>query len=174
MGNPIFGDSGYVGTGIHSEAQLRAALFAARKNNSDTEAILVTIGADSLKFINLNAGAITRGQLVYAASGGADLAQADALGTARVVGLVEEESVATGVVADIRIGGPITFTTAEWDAVTGDSGGLTAGARYFLDPATLGFLTATAPTTVTQVVTDVLLALSSTTAIIDIARPILL
>ncbi len=174
MGNPLIGDAGYVGTGIHSEAQLRAALFAARQNNAATVITLGTIGADSIDFINLNAGAITRAQLVFAAAGGVDLAQADALSTARVVGLVEDVTVATGAVAAIRIAGPITFTTAEWDAVTGDSGGLTAGIRYYVDPATPGLLTSTAPTTVTQVVTDVLLALSSTTAIIDIARPILL
>jgi hypothetical protein len=39
--------------------------------------------------------------------------------------------------------GPLTLTTAEWDAVTGQSGGLTPGSFYFL--GTGGDITTTAP-----------------------------
>ncbi len=41
--------------------------------------------------------------------------------------------------------GIMVLTTGEWDAVTGDSGGLTPGAKYFLDASPAGRLVTVAP-----------------------------
>lgn len=97
---------------------------------------------------NDNAGAITIGQPVYATSGtNMDLAKADAQGTIRVLGLVEDISIAAAATGDVVVDGILTATTGQWDTVTGDVGGLTPGSDYFLDAATAGKLTKTAPGT---------------------------
>lgn len=120
---------------------------------------------------NDNAGAITIGQPVYATSGtNVDLAQADAQGTIRVNGLVEDISIAAAATGDIVVDGILTATTGQWDAVTGDVGGLTPGSNYFLDAATAGNLTKTAPST--GFVVRVGHALSDTELEIEIQQPI--
>lgn len=43
--------------------------------------------------------------------------------------------------------GQLTLTTVQWDAVTGQTGGLTSNATYFLNTATVGLLTTVVPTT---------------------------
>ena len=101
-------------------------------------------------------------------------AQADAISTSEVIGLVVDDSVDPGALARILTDGRFTATTDQWDAVTGDVGGLTAGVVYYLDPATAGILTATAPSADTKVVARVGKALSATVLDISIDRPILL
>lgn len=124
---------------------------------------------------NNNAGAIVIGQPVYVdGAGTVDLAQADALATANVLGLVADVSIAAAASGGIQTGGRLTATTGQWDAVTGQVGGLTPGAKYFLDPATAGMLTTTAPTTDGEVVAAVGEALSTTELEIDIDQTILL
>lgn len=122
---------------------------------------------------NSNAGAIVIGQPVYADSGTTvDLAQADAQGTIRVVGLVADASIANAASGGILVDGVLTATTGEWDAVTGEVGGLTAGANYFLDAANPGELTQTAPTATGEFVVRVGHALSTTELEIEIQQPI--
>jgi hypothetical protein len=41
----------------------------------------------------------------------------------------------------------MSASTAQWDVVTGQTGGLTPGAMYFLSNSTDGALTTTAPST---------------------------
>ena len=48
------------------------------------------------------------------------------------VGLVFDEAVLVSAPATVVVSGPLVATTAEWDFVTGQSGGLTPGAPYFL------------------------------------------
>jgi hypothetical protein len=122
---------------------------------------------------NNNAGTIVIGQPVYGVSGTAvDLAKADAQSTIRVSGLVVDVSVAAGAQAEILPDGILTATTGQWDAVTGQVGGLTPNANYFLDPATAGKLTTTAPTTPGQFVLRVGHALSATEFEIEVQQPI--
>jgi len=121
---------------------------------------------------NANAGTITIGQPVYITSTDVDLAQANAQSTIRVAGLVYDTSVLTATPATVLVDGILTATTTQWDAVTGQSGGLTPGANYFLDPSTPGKLTLTAPTTVGQFVVRVGYAISSTEFEIEIGQPI--
>lgn len=108
-------------------------------------------------------------------AGAAKRAQANALATADVVGLVYDPAgIANGASGDFVVDGVVSATTAQWDAVTGQVGGLTPGSAYFLDPATPGKLTSTPPSAVGQVVTRVGIALSDTDFDVRIGEPILL
>jgi hypothetical protein len=61
----------------------------------------------------------------------------------------------------------LTATTGEWDTVTGGSGGLTAGAQYYLSDTTAGRLTTTPPSTTGRYVVNVGRALSTTVMLIN-------
>lgn len=96
---------------------------------------------------NDNAAALVIGQPVYVSGDGAvDMAQADAASTKDVLGLCAE-GIAIAGSGNIQSDNVLTASTGEWDALTGDVGGLVAGSWYYLDEATAGKLTATAPTT---------------------------
>lgn len=124
---------------------------------------------------NDEAGAIVIGTPVYNdANDGVKKAQANAVGTKNVLGLVSDVTVATGQPAAITTAGIQSATTAQWDAVAGTSGGLTKDTIYYLDPATAGKITATAPTTVGQFVVQLGKALSTTELNINIQKDILL
>jgi hypothetical protein len=117
--------------------------------------------------------AATIGQPVYSVSGtNVDLAQANAQGTIRVIGLTLSTAVNAANPGDVLIDGKLTATTTQWDAVTGQSGGLTPGVNYFLNPANPGQLTVTAPSTVGEFVVRVGYALSATEFEIEIGQPI--
>lgn len=105
-------------------------------------------------------------------SGAVKIAQADSITTSRVIGLVESASIGVAASGDIRIDEIMTATTGEWDTVTGGVGGLTSGSVYYLDPTTKGRLTTSAPTTTSQAVTSIGLALSTTQLRLDITQPI--
>ncbi len=68
----------------------------------------------------------------------------------------------------VAFSGPVTLTTAQWDAQTGDSGGLTAGEYYYV--ADGGGLASTEPTSPAYS-NPIMLALSTTTAVILPLRP---
>ena len=124
---------------------------------------------------NNELSAIVIGTPVYVdGDGTVKMAKADALSTSEVVGLVTDVSVAASDPARILTDGRITATTAQWDAVTGETGGLTAGSVYYLSPTTAGELSTSAPTAETETVVRLGLALSSTVLEISIDRPILL
>lgn len=127
--------------------------------------------------VNDNAGSVVICAPVYiAAAGHFDKAKADAAGTSKVIGLVSDSSGAILTTATGTVGtdGLFTATTGQWDAVTGQTGGLTANTDYYLDAATAGKLTITAPTTTGQYVVYVGRAISTTDMKIEIARRILL
>lgn len=88
------------------------------------------------------------GFVVYSdTSGTFKLAQANALATRKPTGIILDTSIAAAAAGNIATTGTVTATTAQWDAVTGGSGGLTAGSFYYLSTSTAGGLTATVPTT---------------------------
>lgn len=98
-----------------------------------------TGGTSSVSRTNANASPIVRGHAVYASSGTAvDLARANASGTIGVLGLVQDATVASSNPATVQLDGTLTATATEWDAVTGQSGGLTVNTEYILSPATAG------------------------------------
>ena len=130
-------------------------------------------GGTTFEATNANAGAIVIGTPVYvSAAGSVDKAMADAMATKDVVGLVVDTSIASAASGDIQTGGLFTATTGQWDAVTGDTGGLTAGTQYFVDPDTAGLLTDTAPITADDFVCPVGIALSTTEMIIAIHQTV--
>lgn len=132
---------------------------------------------DAQSLQNATSGAITAGQTVYlSAAASVKLANASALSTsAGVVGMVLDASIAAGQNGNILTEGLITLTVAQWDAViTSNSTGLAFGTTYFLDPATPGNITATAPSTAGQVVVPVGVAISTTTLKFEVGTPILL
>jgi len=101
-------------------------------------------------------------------------AQANAKTTGKVAGLVNDASIASGAIGNIAQSGIVVATTAQWDAVAGTTGGLAPNTYYFLDAATAGKITATAPTTVGQVNTLIGLSISATALEVDPIPPILL
>lgn len=128
---------------------------------------------DLVTKLNDNANPITKGQPVYTSGAGeVDLARANALSTAQILGLVKDATINDVESGKIQTDGVLMATTGEWDAVTGDSGGLTPGADYFLSPTTAGMLTTTPPSTIGQFVTFVGRALSTTELEISHERPI--
>lgn len=119
--------------------------------------------SNEINLTNNNASSINIGQPVYAESdGNVDLAQADAQGTVEVVGLVADETIGASETGQVITDGVLEATTAQWDDVTGDSGGLTAGDVYYLSAAEEGLLTTTAPSSTGNFVKKVGVALSDT------------
>ncbi len=122
---------------------------------------------------NNNAGAIVIGSPVYNdGAGTVDLALADAAATVEVLGLVKDVTIAAAASGAIQTDGIMAATTAQWDVITGDTGGLTAGSVYYLDPSTAGKLTKTAPTAVGDFVVRTGKAISTTEMEITILQPI--
>ncbi len=122
---------------------------------------------------NSNAAAIVIGSPVYNdGAGTVDLAQADAVGTVEILGLVKPASIAAAASGAIQTDGILAATTAQWDTITGDVGGLTAGSVYYLDPDAPGKLTDTAPTSVGDFVVRIGKAISTTEMEITILQPI--
>lgn len=97
-------------------------------------------------YTNGEASAIAIGRAVYSsASGSVRLANANAAGTTNVVGLMAAVSTASAASGSVANAGFLSATTGQWDAVTGQTGGLTFGANYYLSNSTAGALTTTAP-----------------------------
>jgi hypothetical protein len=132
-------------------------------------------GTDLQNMTNGEASAIVIGAPVYIFS--ADTvkkAQANAAGTSDVFGLVFDVSITNATTGQIAKNGTVIATTGQWDAVTGQTGGLTPNTSYFLDPSTAGKMTTTAPTTVGQLVVLLGTAVSSTQFDVDVQTEILL
>lgn len=108
------------------------------------------------------------------AEAGAKNAQANTALTKAVVGLATT-AVLAGASGTFQTAGPMTLTTAQWDAITGDTGGLLYGATYYLDGRTAGKLTRTPPSGYGYYVRPVGVAVSSTILNINVAaRDVLL
>jgi hypothetical protein len=133
------------------------------------------VKSEQVSLQNAEAAPIVIGTPVYGfAAGQVKKGQANALSTSEVTGLVGQTSIANGASGQVTLDGLLNATTAQWDAVTGGSGGLVFNTRYYLDPATAGKLTATAPTAVGQVVKEIGVAMSTTDLKINIMPGILL
>jgi hypothetical protein len=127
------------------------------------------------QFTNGNASPIVIGTPVYvSADDTVDKAKADASGTVEAVGLVADPSISAASSGGIQVDGVFTASTAQWDAVAGTTGGLTADTIYYLSATTPGAITATAPSTTGQYVKEVGIAISTTELKINIQRRVLL
>lgn len=100
-------------------------------------------------FTNSEAGTIVIGRAVYAhtTTDQIKLAIANSGTAAQVIGLVQATSIASSASGSIAFAGVMAATTTQWDVVTGQVGGLTPGAMYFVSNTTAGALTTTAPST---------------------------
>jgi len=70
----------------------------------------------------------------------------------------------------IQYEGVFEATTAEWDAVTGGSGGLIPGEPYYVSDTT-GRITGTAPNTSGHFITQIGISLSTTELLLQISAP---
>lgn len=121
------------------------------------------------RLTNANGSTLPIGTPVYAsAAGSVNNAKADAAATALCIGLVADAGgIATTKSGLIRSFGSIIATTSQWDTITGGSGGLTYGAKYYLSSATAGKLT-TAPGTIPMAIGK---AVSTTELLLNIHAP---
>ena len=88
---------------------------------------------------------------------------------AQVVGLSLNECAAAGDSTYVTpLTGPVDFTTEQWDNVTGQTGGLTPGAAYYLSAAVAGKLTTTAPSGVGDFIVYIGVGRDPTTMILNI------
>lgn len=127
----------------------------------------VTAGSSSavaqltVSMTNGQGSTINKCQVVYASTSGTiQLARADALATSTFIGLVFDTTIGAGAAGNVITNGVMTGSTAQWDALTGQTGGLTTNAIYYLSTATAGAITATVPTS--GVLVQVGVALSTT------------
>lgn len=158
-------------TGVSAGTYAQVTVDAYGRVTSGVAAGSSTTSNLAVPLTNAEAGAINIGQAVYSSGGGSvKKAVANATGTKDVVGLVVDTSVNASANGNIATAGVVTATTAQWDAVTGQTGGLTAGAVYFLSAATAGGLTSTMPAT--GFVCRAGRALSTTQLEINIGLPI--
>jgi hypothetical protein len=97
---------------------------------------------------NQTGATIEKFKAVYKTTTADEIAKANAnsASTFRSIGLASAAINDTSS-GTIIVNGTITGTTGEWDAVTGQTGGLTPGSVYFLSNSTAGNLTTTAPST---------------------------
>jgi hypothetical protein len=124
---------------------------------------------------NGEATAVTVGMCVYVSAANTALkARANAAGTSKAFGLVGDSTVAASATANIVTDGIVTATTTQWDALTGQTGGLTAGGDYWLSSTLAGGLTATPVVTTGQYSVYVGRAISTTDIELTIGQRILL
>ncbi len=130
----------------------------------------------SIPLTNADASVAVIGAPVYAAGNNTfDFARANSQPQATVIGLVKDASIAPAASGNVQTDDVFTATTAQWDAVVnGESGGLTPGAAYYLDPANVGKLTPTPPSSLGQYFVKVGTALSPTELDLQIGPTILL
>lgn len=160
-GNPTFDlASGVATPGTYNSITVDTYGRVTGGTNSPTTATIIPAS-------NGEASAIVIGKAVYVSSGDTvKLANANSSNTKNVVGLVFDTSVNSAATGSVAVSGTVEATTTQWDAVTGQSGGLTAGSKYYLSNSTSGGLTTTAPST--GFAAPVGFALSTTKMIINI------
>jgi hypothetical protein len=140
-GNPLFdiATTGvtagtYTSVTVNAQGQVTAASNVTVPNLQDV-------------LTNGEASSVAIGRAMYiSAAGYMRLAIGNSLATAQVVCLVGATSILSAASGAVIFDGILTAATAQWDAVTGQSGGLTFGATYFVSNTTAGAITSTAPT----------------------------
>lgn len=120
---------------------------------------------------NQTGATIEKFKAVYKTTTANEIAKANAnsASTFRSIGLASAAINDTSS-GTIIVNGTITGTTGEWDAVTGQTGGLTPGSVYFLSNSTAGNLTTTAPST--GYICRVGIGLSTTQLLLNFGEPI--
>lgn len=138
----------------------------------DTLDAIVTCGEQ----MTLNAAtSFLAGQVGYISNANeVSLAKASALATSRAIG-VAVIGVPLGIPVTLQTSGNITLTTGEWDIITGQIGGLTAGVEYYLSASADGMIVPLADIIgyiASNYVVKIGIAISSTTLDVYINEPI--
>lgn len=132
---------------------------------------VAAVDLNQIRLTNNEATTLVPGTPVYVnAASGVKKAKADSATTTPTLGLALG-SITAAAQGVIQLGGYITLTTAEWDAICGTSGGLSFNVPYYLSSSTAGRLTATPPSTTGDTIQQVIVAMSTTTAKISIGIP---
>lgn len=120
---------------------------------------------------NQTGATIEKFKAVYKTTTADEIAKANAnsASTFRSIGLASAAINDTSS-GTIIVNGTLTGTTGEWDAVTGQTGGLTPGSVYFLSNSTAGNLTTTAPST--GYICRVGIGVSTTQLLLNFGEPI--
>lgn len=120
-------------------------------------------------FQNGEASSIAICRLVYSSGDGiVKLANGNSETTCDAVGFVAQTSIAASASGNIANSGFMEATTNQWDTVTGQSGGLTPGARYYMSVSNAGSITSTVPAS--GFVKQVGIAMSATTLSIQFGQ----
>lgn len=122
--------------------------------------------------INANGTAINICNVVYSDAAGCKLALANTNLTRRAIGLVADASINNSATGNFVTSGLFTASTAQWDAATGQTGGLTPNTDYYVSATVAGRLTTVAPSTTGQWVQPVGVALNSTQLTVNITRAV--
>lgn len=136
-------------------------------------AAIAALGGSPIAVPSGEASDVPPGAPVAVLSGMGRLATAASLALARPIGLALVAATPTNPITIVPDGQVLALTTAQWDAVTGGSGGLIAGLNYYVS-AVAGQLTNVPTTTPGQVVCVVGRALSPTILLVDVGEPVLL
>ncbi len=106
-----------------------------------------------------------------AVSGAIVRARANDIDTGAALGLAIVAAVQTSR-SLVQFAGPLRLTTAQWDFLTGDVGGLTRGIPYYLSVSQAGHLTDAAPVSSGDLVVPVGVALSATDLMVQVGSPV--
>ncbi len=143
---------------------------------TDTAASSVSPSVNPNTFNPLVVGeaGVPPGTPLFGIGGGVEAARANAIGTARLVGIAASAASATppGQRIHAQYAGLLTLTTAEWDAIAGTTGGLTPNTTYYLSTATAGKIQSTLPAS-PNYVSKVGTALSGQIMLIQLSGPTL-
>lgn len=127
------------------------------------------------QYINVNASSLIQCQAVYqTTTGHINLALGVAAPSARAIGLIYDTTIAANVAGNIQSTGVFTAPTSSWDAVTGQTGGLTIGAAYYLSASVPGRIAPGFQTGNGDAVTYIGTAQSTTSLLLGIQAPIFL
>jgi hypothetical protein len=136
--------------------------FASPYLTTCTTAQIAGLAGATTTLINNSGGTVNPGEAIYINGAGRfGLAIASAYSTAGAIAFTNAR-INAGASGNITTGGTLQLATAQWDAFTGQSGGLTSGLLYFLSPTTAGHITTVPPSTPGQLVVVVGRAMSPT------------
>ena len=117
-------------------------------DHTDDTTTITSVGSSApvVNMTNVDAGTVIKATPVYTfGSGTFKAGRANTQSTIKLVGLTTT-SVDQSAVGLIQTDGIVTASTLEWDAVTGDVGGLTPDTLYYLSETDAGKMKTTPPT----------------------------
>ena len=163
-----------INTGNISTNTTNIGTNAANILTNAQDIVALTLSSGIIEVTNKETTAIVICTPVYS-SGSAEVkkAKANAFETSKVTGLIKDETIASDATGDIITTGILTATTTQWDAATGETGGLSSNTIYYLSVSS-GLITALSPSNEGEVVIQIGESLSTTQMRVSIQPPIIL